>query len=343
MKISRNTFGRLACGQEVELFTIKNKDMAFSVSNFGCAITSIFVPSKDGRLEDIVLGYSTFDGYVTAGAYFGSFIGRFANRIKGGLFSLDGVDYQLEKNDAQNNLHGGFRGYDKMIFEAQEFESVEGCGVRFVRVSPDGEQGFPGNVSLDVLYLLTENNEIIMRYKATADKATPINLTNHSYFNLSGNLHKSILDHQVVIHADKYIPVDSDLIPIGEILPVANTAFDFQKAKTIGKDIEKVVGGYDHCYVIKDGGKKIMSAAEIFEPTSGRKMTLATNQIGMQFYSGNFLDGVAGKYGQVHEKHQGFCLETQVFPDSPNQKNFPSCILQPNETYESENVFGFSW
>ncbi|MGL4987193.1 MAG: aldose epimerase family protein [Treponemataceae bacterium] len=343
MSVSENFFGQLSCGSEVKLFTVKNKDMTFSVTNFGCTITSLFVPSKNGKCEDIVLGYSTLDGYLNKGPYFGAFIGRFANRINKGNFSLNGVEYQLEKNDGLHNLHGGFLGYDKMLFDAKPIETSQGIGVHFTRTSPDGEQGFPGNVQLDVTYLLSETNDIIMNYKATTDKPTPINLTNHSYFNLTGNFRKSILDHELLLNADKYIPVDKNLIPTGEIFSVENTPFNFKKIKSIGAGIANISGGYDHCYVVNPSTEKLSLAAKVYEPISGRKLTLLTNQLGMQFYSGNFLAGFGGKYGQIHQPHQGFCLETQVFPDSPNQKNFPSCILNPNETYTSENIFSFSW
>ncbi|NLK45753.1 MAG: galactose mutarotase [Treponema sp.] len=347
MKIKRTRFGVLSTGEKVHLYTIKNADMSFSVTNFGCTITSIIVPSKNGVKEDIVLGYSDLTGYINShgGPYYGAFIGRFANRIGGSTFKLNGETYTLDSNDGKNMLHGGFMGYDKMLFEAKKIKTDDSVGVRFTRKSKSGEQGFPGNLLIEVTYSLNKKNEILLEYKAWTDKDTPVNFTNHTYFNLTGNFHNKIFDHELMLNADSYLAVTDDLIPTGQFTSVdKDKAFDFRKAKAIGKDFAKVKGGYDHNFVINHIAKKELSVcAAVYEPTSGRSMLVSTNQPGVQFYAGGSLVGSAGKFGQIHQANEGFCLETQQFPDAPNHENFPSCILRPGEEFYAQTIYGFRW
>lgn len=349
MKIKRTKFGVLSTGEKLYLYTVKNKDMSFSVTNFGCIITSIVVPSKSGKKEDVVLGYSDPLRYVSGnGCYFGACVGRFANRIKDARFTLNGKTYNLDVNDNANCLHSGFVGYDKMAFDSQKIKTEDAVGVRFTRVSKDGEQGFPGNLSLEITYLLNRNNEISLTYRGATDADTPVNLTNHSYFNLSGNTRNTVFDHELTINADSYLEVDKCLMPTGKRIDVASSeAFDFRKPKKIGKDFAKVKGGYDHNYCINRApdapNNELTVCASVYEPTSGRSMIVSTNQPGVQFYAGNSIGGNLGKLGQVHEANQGFCLETQQFPDAPNIESFPSCIVKAGETFEARTVFGFSW
>ncbi len=344
MKIKEQRFGTLSNGEKVYLYTISNDTMSFSVTNYGCIITSIIVPSstdsdRKGRKDDIVLGYSTLDGYIKdTSTYFGSFVGRFANRIANSTFCLNGIDYSLDVNNGKHSLHGGFDGYNRMVWKAEAIKVKGGKGVCFTRTSHDGEQGFPGNVKLKVSYILTKSNEIVMNYEAKTDADTPINLTNHSYYNLKGR--GDVLSHNMMINADHYLPVGSELIPTGEIASVQDTAFDFRKPKTVGKDI-KTAGGYDHCFCLNGGKDGLRLCAEVKEPTSKRVMTVYTDQIGVQFYSGNFLDIECGRNGLPYKKHTGFCLETQCYPDSPNQPDFPSCILKKGKTYTSTTVHKF--
>lgn len=347
MKIKRSKFGVLSTGEKVHLYTIKNADMSFSVTDFGCTITSIVVPSKNGVKEDIVLGYSDLTGYINShnGPFFGAFIGRFANRIGNASFTLNDKKYTLDANDGKNMLHGGFRGYDKMLFDAEEIKTEDGAGVRFTRTSRNGEQGFPGNLLIEVTYILNKKNEITMEYKAWTDRDTPVNFTNHTYFNLTGNTHNKVFDHELMLNADSYLAVSPDLIPTGELVSVdKDKPFDFRKAKPIGKDFDKVKGGYDHNFVINRIADDVLTVcAAVYEPTSGRSMLVSTNQPGVQFYAGGSLGGSAGKYGQIHSPNEGFCLETQQFPDAPNHENFPSCILHPGEEFDAKTVFSFSW
>ncbi len=344
MKIKKQKFAVLSNGKKVNLYTISNGSMSFSVTNYGCIITSIVVPSapdsqRKGKKDDIVLGYSTLDGYIKdSSTYFGSFVGRFANRIANAKFTLNGTEYTLDVNNGKHNLHGGFDGYNRMVWKAKEVATKDGIGICFTRISPDGEQGFPGNLKMKVTYILTNKNQIIMHYEAKTDADTPINLTNHGYYNLQGK--GDISKHIMMINADKYLPVNAELIPTGILAAVEKTPFDFTSPKEIGADIAKA-GGYDHCYCLKDGKDALKLCAEVREPTSKRVMTVHTDQIGVQFYSGNFLDIECGKNGVKYAKHNGFCLETQCYPDSPNQPSFPSCILKKGKTYTSTTVHKF--
>lgn len=346
MKVVKQRFSMLSNGQKVHLYTVSNATMSFSVTNYGCIITSIVVPSsadskRGGKKDDIVLGYSTLEGYINdSSTYFGAFVGRVANRIANAKFKLNGKKYSLDANNGEHSLHGGFDGYNRMVWKSKAIQTKTGVGVSFSRTSPSGEQGFPGKLKIEVSYILTKKNEIIMHYYAKTKADTPINLTNHSYYNLAGQGSGDILSHNMLINADSYLPVDAGLIPTGIIEPVVNTAFDFRSEKTISEDFVKS-GGYDHCFCINTNKDSLHLCAEVKESTSGRVMSVYTDQPGVQFYSGNFLDVKSGKNGVPYTKNTGFCLETQRYPDSPNQKDFPSCILHAGEVYESTTIHKF--
>ncbi|MCL6267885.1 aldose epimerase family protein [Flagellimonas myxillae] len=348
--IDPNNFEKIVEGDSVHLYILKNQAGTEAYfTNFGQRLIALYVADKNGNMGDIVLGCNTLEGYYEPGTdYFGSVIGRYGNRIAKGKFSLDGVNYTLATNNGPNHLHGGDMGFDNVVWDVDHSSENE---IQFSRISPDGEDGYPGNLSVIVRYVLTEENELQIFYEATTDKKTIVNLTHHSFFNLKGEGMGSILDHIVEINADHYTPVDSTLIPLGTIDPVDGTPMDFRKPKSIGRDIEsdfdqlKIGGGYDHNYVFNTATKNkdgLTFAARVTEPESGRIMEVYTNEPGMQFYSGNFMDGsVSGKNGQAYIYRGAICLETQHYPDSPNQPNFPSPVLEPGETYSSICVYKF--
>lgn len=343
MKIRKRSFGTLSDGKKVSIYTISNGTMSFSVTDYGCIITSIEVPGKNGEVDDIALGYSTLEGYTANSKYFGCIVGRFANRIANAKFSLSGKTWTLDANNNGNCLHGGKNGYHKMVWSAEAFRNTREAGVSFRRKSPAGEQGFPGELDIKVTYSLTADNDICIRYAAKADEPTPVNLTNHTYFNLRGHDSGSVFDHQVQLFCDKYVPVDGKAIPTGEILDVEGTPFDFRKPKTIGKDFAAVPGGYDHNWVINRAGDAPYPVAGVYEPVSGRTMTIYSTQPGVQFYSGNFLQDAPGKNGAIYKNNDGFCLETQHFPDSPNRPDFPDSIINPGERYRQETIWHFEF
>lgn len=353
MKVTKKSFGMLNDGSKVNLYTISNERMSVCVTDFGCTLTGIFLPNKKGGFDDILLGYSTLDGFVNSpGMSFGSVVGRFANRIENAAFTLDGVSYNLDKNDnAKNTLHGGFFRYDHQMWHSKIVSNKYGVGVKFSRLSPDGEQGFPGNVMLTVTYTLNEQNQLTLKYNAVTDKATPINITNHAYFNLAGS--GTVLNHELMLNCEEYLETDDLLIPTGKLLSVKNTAYDFRVKKTLGRDIANTGVGYDDCFVTsayngKDSGlpvkgKKLVRAAVLSDSASGRTMTVDTNQEGLQVYTGNFVGGTVGKLGVEYKTHGAVCLETQCFPDTPNKKDFPSCTLEPGQKYKSVTVYGFAF
>lgn len=343
MKIKKRGFGTLSSGEKVSLFTVSNGKMSFSATNYGCIITSIMLPNRIGTQDDVVLGFSTLDGYVVNPPYFGCLVGRFANRIAKAEFDLGGKPYKLDANDNGNTLHSGFNGYHKMVWAAEEFENTREAGVMFRRTSRSGEQGFPGTVELRVTYSLTAENDIIIRYTAKTDEATPISLTNHTYFNLGGRFRKDVLAHELQLFADRYLPVDDKAIPLGTIEPVAKTPFDFRSPKPIGKDMKKVPGGFDHNWEINRSGEGPSQVAEVSDPETGRKLSVWSTQPGVQFYSGNFLNGEIGKNGLPYGKHAGFCLETQEFPDAPNRPEFPGCVLLPGDKYSEQTIWHFDY
>ena len=347
--ISHVRFGTLPDGAIVEAFTLRNTHgVEIRAITCGGIITSLKVPDRAGKMADVVLGFESLDGYLKDHPFFGAIIGRYGNRIGKGRFSLDGTEYSLATNNGPNHLHGGVKGFDKRNWTATPLEGK--TGVVFTRTSADGEEGYPGTLNVRVTYELTDANELIVEYHATTDKATPVNLTQHSYFNLAGEGTGDILGHQLTINADRFTPVDETLIPTGELASVDGTPFDFRQPTAIGTRINadhpqlKNGQGYDHNWVLNrpaDAGG-LMLAAKAADPTSGRWMEVRTTEPGIQFYSGNFLDGtITGKSGRAYGRRSGFCLETQHFPDSPNKPNFPSTILRPGQEYRSRTVFTF--
>ncbi len=341
MKITKEDFGKID-DKEVYLFTMTNNNgMSVKITNYGGIVTSILCPDREGNMADVVLGFDDLQPYLDGHPYFGSIVGRYGNRIAKGKFSIDGEEYTLATNNGPNHLHGGIKGFDKVVWEAKEKSLADTCSLRLRYTSPDGEEGYPGNLRVMVMYSLTNDNELIIYYKATTDKTTPINLTHHSYFNLGGT-QEDALNHILTIAAEKYVAVDENLIPTGELADLDNTVMDFRTSHVIGERIADVEGGYDHTYVLINKGN-LIKVADAYEPNSGRLMEVFTSEPGIQFYSGNFLDGsLTGKNGIVYNQHHGFCLETQHFPDSPNQADFPSTILRPGEVYTYTTIYKFS-
>jgi aldose 1-epimerase len=345
--VTRSTFGTMPDGKTVQQHTLKNSNgIEVKAIGYGGIITSLRVPDRSGRLDDIVLGFDRLEDYLQDHPFFGAIIGRYGNRIAKGRFTLDGRTYTLATNNGPNHLHGGNKGFDKVLWEMQPV--AEANALTFTRTSADGEEGYPGNLRVRVTYTLTDKNELIVDYLATTDKPTPVNLTQHSYFNLAGQASGDILGHEMMLNADRYTPVDATLIPTGELASVAGTPFDFRKPTAIGARINgdhpqlKAGGGYDHNWVLNRRGSGLQPAARVVEPKSGRTLEITTTEPGIQFYSGNFLDGkLTGKGGAVYRHRTGFCLETQHYPDSPNQKNFPSTILKPGAEYKTRTVFTF--
>lgn len=343
MKIVKSTFGTLPDGSTVDLYTLTNKNgLKAQLMTYGAILVSLDLPDRNGVFADCVLGYDAFDGYLKEGSYFGAIVGRYGNRIAKGKFVLDGKTYKLATNNGKNHLHGGVKGYDKVLWKGEPVQDSTGVGVRFTYLSKDGEEGYPGNLDIAVTYVLNDQNELIISYEAKTDKPTVVNLTHHSFWNLTGG-QRDILGHELELAADRYTPVDDGLIPTGVLAPVEGTPMNFLTPTAIGARIAEVPGGYDHNYVLTSGGGALALAARVVEPESGRVMEISTVEPGIQFYSGNFLDGaIKGKSGQAYAKYWGFCLETQHFPDSPNHANFPSTVLRPGETYKTITVHKFS-
>ena len=348
--VASQPFGALPDGTAVELITLTNASgMSVSVTSYGAIITSIKVPDRAGELADVALGYDTLDEYVKDTSHFGALIGRYANRIAKAQFALDGKTYKLARNDGPNSLHGGVQGFDKFVWKAEPFERPTEVGVVFTRTSPDGEEGFPGNLAVQATYTLTNDNELALELNATTDKPTVVNLTQHTYFNLAGEGSGNVLNHELTVDANRYTPVDDKLIPTGELARVAGTPFDFRTRTAIGARIGldnaqlKLGNGYDHNFVLNREGNDLVLAARVKEAKSGRILEVHTTEPGVQFYTANHLDGtIKGKAGHAYAKHDAFCLETQHFPDSPNQSSFPTTRLDPGQTYQSRTVFAFS-
>ena len=345
--LTRARFGSTPDGTGVDVFTLRNRrGVEIRAISYGAILTSISVPDREGRFADVVLGFDTLDGYLRPHPYFGAVVGRYGNRIGKAQFTLDGHTYRLAANNGPNHLHGGVRGFDKFVWNAEPLTGA--AGVTFSRTSPDGEEGYPGNLTVRVTYTLTDENELTIEYGASTDKPTPVNLTNHSYFNLAGHDSGNILAHEVTLHADRFTAVDGTLIPTGELRSVEGTPFDFRRPTAIGARIRQrheqleFGRGYDHNGVLNRRGEGLQPAASAYDPRSGRQLDVATTEPGVQFYTGNFLDGsVTGKRGTVYEHRSGFCFETQHFPDSPNKPDFPSTILRPGAEYRSRTVFRF--
>jgi aldose 1-epimerase len=347
-QMSRQPFGQTKDGTAVSIFTLRNsKGAEARISNYGGLVISLKVPDRNGKLGDVVLGYDNLADYIKNSPYFGAMIGRYGNRIAKGKFSLDGKEYTLAINNGPNALHGGKKGFDKVVWEPKVLTTADGAALELTYVSKDGEEGYPGTLSVKAVYTLTEDNALRLEYTATTDKDTVLNLTQHSYFNLAGK--GDILNHEVEMPASKFTPVDSTLIPIGELRSVEGTPFDFRKATAIGARIKqqdeqlKFGNGYDHNYVIDKPMGELGLCARVYEPTSGRVLEVLSTEPGLQFYSGNFLDGSnKGKGGRVYQFRNAFCMEPQHYPDSPNQPNFPSVVLKPGQTYKNTIVFKFS-
>jgi len=347
-RVEKTSYGTTKDGQAVDLYTLTNaKGVVAKVMTFGALLTELHVPDRTGQMADVVLGFKTLQGYEGDHPYFGATIGRVANRIAKGKFRLGGQEYTLAANNGPNHLHGGLKGFDKRVWKAQTVSATGGVAVRFTYTSADMEEGYPGALTATVVYTLTNANELRLDYTATTDKPTIVNLTNHSYFNLAGDGQGSILDHELTIMADRYTPVDDTLIPTGAIASVRGTVMDFNRATPIGARIAEVPGpapgGYDHNYVLSHGGGVLAMSATVRDPKSGRLMDVLTTEPGVQLYTGNFLDGsLTGKAGVAYQKHFGFCLETQHFPDSINQPAFPPVVLQPGRAFKSTTVYRFS-
>jgi aldose 1-epimerase len=344
--LQKMDFGKTPEGMPVELYVLKNGRMTVKVMTYGAIITELHVPDRRGTPGDVVLGFDNLEGYLGNKPFFGATIGRVANRIAGGKFTLEGKEYALALNDGPNSLHGGRKGFDKVLWNAEEVSGPDGPAVKLTYLSRDGEEGYPGNLSASVTFTVTDDDALRIDDTATTDKATPVNLTNHSYFNLAGPASGTILDHELMLAADSYTPVDDTLIPTGEIASVRETPVDFTTPTLIGARIDQLKGdprGYDHNFVLRGGEKSPVLAARLYDPKSGRVMEVFTTEPGVQFYSGNFLDGtLKGKGGVAYRKHQGLCLETQHFPDSVHHANFPSIILRPSMTYTQTTIYRFS-
>ena len=341
MSITKAPWGKVD-NKDVFLYTLKNKNgIVVKITNYGGIITSILTPDSKGKTGDIVLGYDSLKGYLTATPYFGAIVGRYANRIAKGTFLLDNKVYKLVINNGNNTLHGGLKGFDKVVWDAREINDSSGAGLLLSYLSKDGEEGYPGTLGIRVTYLLNSSNELKLTIEARTDKPTPVNLCNHTYFNLR-NADTSILGHRLMINADRYTVVNDELIPTGELRLVKGSPMDFTAFHSIGERIDLVKGGYDHNYVLLKKDAELSLAATIEEPVSGRTVTVMSTQPGVQFYSGNFLDGtIKGKEEKVYKQHYGMCLETQHFPDSPNQPSFPNTILRPGEMYKETTVYRF--
>ena len=346
-KMQKQSFGKTEDGQQTYLFTLTNKNgMEAAITNYGGTVVTLKVPDRNGKLDDVVLGYDKLEDYEAGKAYFGAIVGRYANRIAHAKFTLDGITYTLPKNDGDNHLHGVF---NKRVWNAKDVSSSSGQALELTYLSKDGEDGFPGNLSVKVVYTLTDQNELKIDYSATTDKDTVLNLTNHCYFNLAGQGNGDILQTQLMIRADRFTPVDATLIPTGELRSVKGTPFDFLTSTVIGARIDqddqqlKLGHGYDHNWVLNNAtAGSLFAAAQAYEPHSGRVLEVSTTEPGLQLYTGNFLDGIRGKGGKVYNRRYAFCLETQHFPDSPNHPQFPSTVLKPGQHFESTTVYKFS-
>ncbi len=343
MEIHTRVIGQTPEGDDVEEYTLVNANgIKVTVMTYGATITGVHLPDRDGEFENVTLYLDSLDDYFAGHPYFGSLVGRYANRIAKGRFELDGTEYTLATNDGPNHLHGGEQGFDKRFWQAEPVEEEDAVGVLLTYISPDGEEGYPGTLTVAVLYKLNNDNELVMDYTATTDKPTVVNLTNHAYWNLAGAGSGTILDHVLTLDADRYLPVDDTLIPLGAPAPVEDTPMDFRQPETIGARIDQVEGGYDHCYVLNQPSPGEMTlAARLVDPGSGRAMEIHTTQPAIQLYTGNFLDGTLSGDGKAYEQYAALCLETQHYPDSPNQPDYPSTVLRPGETYRQTTVHKF--
>jgi aldose 1-epimerase len=349
-KITKEPFGKTSDGSRVDLYTLANdRGVKIKATNYGGIIVSIISPDRHGNPADIVLGYDSLDEYLDQRLYFGCIVGRYANRIANSTFILNGNPYALNSNEGNNHLHGGLSGFDKKIWKTEKIDTPEGSGLKFSGVSADGEEGYPGRLAITFCYILSDANELIIRYEAAGDKPTVINLTQHSMFNLSGNMSLDILNHELMLNADRMTPLNADLLPTGELRDVAGTPFDFRQPKAIGAEINSddiqlgYGNGYDHNWVLNNPDGSLNLAARVTEPATGRILEAFTTQPGLQLYTGNYLDGGSvGKGGVAYNQYAGFALEAQHFPDSPNQPKFPTTVLNPGEAYRQTTIYRFS-
>jgi aldose 1-epimerase len=338
--ISKRIFGQIE-GKGIDLYTLSSETMEVRLTNFGGIVTSLFVPDHNGKMDDVVLGFDGLQNYTGVHPYFGCIVGRYANRIAGAKFVLDGITYRLAKNIGDNHLHGGLSGFDKKIWGATDFNHGTEAGIELDYTSPDGEEGYPGELKVSVTYILATAMELKIQYAAQSSKPTPVNLTHHSYFNLKGAGNGHMLDHELMINADHYNVLNEQLLPTGELREVNGTPLDFRQPKFIGRDMSLLDGGYDHNFILNSKGGMV-KAAVLKEYTTGRWMEVYTTEPGLQFYGGNFLEGTGtGKNGKIYHNHYGLCLEAQHFPDSPNQASFPDTILHPGDTFRSETIYKF--
>jgi len=345
VSIKKEPFGKTPEGQEVDLYTLPNAHgLRVKIMTYGATIIDVETPDRNGKLANITITLDSLADSLKGPPFFGSTAGRYANRIDKGKLSLDGHEYKLATNNGANHLHGGVKGFDKAVWKAEPVETASSVGIAFTHVSPDGDEGYPGKLTAKVTYTLTNDNDLKMDYSATTDMPTIVNLTNHTYWNLAGGGSGDVLKHELMLNADRYLPVDDGLIPTGELKAVKGTPMSFVESQTIGSRIGEVKGGYDHCYALNktQGNAGLSLVARVVDPGSGRVMEIFTTQPGVQFYSGNFLDGTIGAGGKKYGKHFGFCLETQHYPDSPNRAEFPSTVLKPGEKYEQSTVHKFS-
>jgi aldose 1-epimerase len=341
MHIERIPFGKTKTGEAVDRFTVRNSGgMSFSLITYGATITSVVAPDRDGTLEELTLGFDSLAAYEGPHPYFGATVGRYANRIGGAVFRIGQKTYELDMNHGRHHLHGGAGGFSRRIWDGYPLKRENEAGVALALHSPDGDQGYPGNLDVKLTVMLSEKNELSFTYEASADAPTPVNLTNHSYWNLAGACSGKVYDHRLTLNSEAYLEVDEELIPTGELMPVDETPFDFRREKRIGRDLEEA-GGYDHCFTLSAEHALSIPAAVVREPGSGRKMEVFTITPGVQFYTGNFLNGVETRCGKV-QPHSAFCLETQEYPDAMNRENFPDPILQPNDRYFRKTVYHFT-
>ena len=349
-KVTKEGFGKTPDGQDADIYTLTNSGGAeVRITNYGGIVTSLKVPDRNGKLDDIVLGFDNLDAYLKGHPYFGAIIGRYGNRIAKGRFTLHSVEYKLAVNNGENHLHGGIKGFDKVVWNAKPRKLANGAALELTYLSKDGEEGYPGNLSVKVVYTLTNANELKIDYLATTDKDTVVNLTHHSYFNLAGQGNGDILNHRLFVNAARFTPTDAGSIPTGELRSVRGTPFDFTRATTIGARINqdyeqlRLGKGYDHNFILNGIMGTLRRSARVYEPTTGRVMEVWTTEPGMQLYSGNFLDGtLTGKNGKVYQQRYGFCLETQHYPDSPNKPNFPTTVLRKGGRYHTITIYKFS-
>ena len=343
MELRREAYGSTPEGAQIDCYTLENPGgVEARVITYGCILTSLRMPDRNGRIGEITLGFDDLQGYLSGHPYFGALVGRFANRIAGGSFELDGQRYTLACNEkGRNHLHGGVVGFDKKVWEAQQLRGEDSVGVRFSYTSPDGEEGYPGRLQLVATYTLDRNDRLAFDYRAETDRATPINLTNHAYWNLGGAGSGPVYDHVLSLDCSRYLEVDDELIPTGELLPVEGSALDFRSGKAIGEDIGQLALGYDHCFVANRASDGLIPIGRLFHPASGRGLEISTTKPAVQLYTGNFLDGIRGANGALFDRHCALCLETQYYPDAVNRPGFPPAVLRPGETYHHRTVHRF--